>query len=82
MRQGPWKLAIAPQHESMGKAIPADASGTEPRLYHLAQDVGERTNVAAQNPGLVAKLSALAAKMGAEIGGTNRTAAAAWASSR
>ncbi len=74
VRQGPWKLAIAPQSESMGKAVAADAGGRAPRLYHLDQDIGERTNLAGQHPEIVKRLQALAAKMGAEIGGRNPSA--------
>ncbi|MEI6537361.1 MAG: sulfatase-like hydrolase/transferase, partial [Verrucomicrobiaceae bacterium] len=35
VRQGPWKLAVAPQHEAMGAAVLPDANGPEPRLYNL-----------------------------------------------
>jgi arylsulfatase A len=68
VRQGPWKLAIAPQIETMGQSLSDDAKGTEPRLYNLDEEIGERTNVAAQNPEIVAKLTALADKMKADIG--------------
>jgi arylsulfatase A len=74
VRQGAWKLAIAPQHETMGKGVLADASGNAPRLYDLDQDIGERTNLADKHPEIVTKLQALAATMGAEIGGANPTA--------
>jgi arylsulfatase A-like enzyme len=74
VRQGPWKLAIAAQRETMGKdAVAADA-GNSPRLYHLDQEIGERTNLAAQHPEIVARLQALAAKMDAAIGGNSPTA--------
>jgi len=68
VRQGPWKLALAPQIETMGRSFDDDAKGSEPRLYHLDGEIGERTNVAAQNPEIVAKLTALAEKMKADIG--------------
>ena len=75
VRQGPWKLAIAPQKESMGKdGIKADASGREPRLYNLDEEIGEQTNLASKHPEIVAKLQALAEKMDAEIGGNLPTA--------
>jgi arylsulfatase A len=74
VRQGSWKLALAPQHETMGKGVLDDASGTAPRLYNLDQDIGEKTNVADQHPDIVAKLQPLAAKMAAEIGGNHPTA--------
>ena len=74
VRQGPWKLALAPQHETMGKGVLADASGTAPRLYNLDEDIGEKSNVADKHPDIVAKLQVLAAKMAAEIGGEHPTA--------
>ena len=74
VRQGPWKLALAPQPETMGKGAATDASGKAPRLYHLDTEIGEKTNVADQHPAIVAKLQALAEKMVAEIGGTHPTA--------
>ena len=69
VRQGPWKLAVAPQSETMGKDTPTDANGKAPRLYNLDTEIGEKTNLADKHPDLVAKLQALADKMTAEIGG-------------
>jgi arylsulfatase A len=71
VRQGSWKLAIAPQNETMGRPIKPDAEGSEPRLYNLDKEIGEQTNVAAEHPEIVAKLTALADKMKAEIGKPN-----------
>ena len=71
VRQGPWKLALKAQIETMGRPALPDAQGNEPRLYNLGQDIGEKTNVAETNPEIVAKLTALAEKMSAEIGGSN-----------
>lgn len=70
VRQGPWKLALVAQNESMGKGIAPEAV-TNPRLYNLDEDIGERTNLADQHPDLVARLKALAEKMNAQIGGKN-----------
>ncbi len=73
VRQGRWKLAIAPQPEgSNTKKSPKTADGL--RLYDLDAEIGEQTDVAAQHPEVVAKLKALADKMAAEIGGTTPTA--------
>ena len=69
VRQGPWKLALAPQPESMGISNSSDASGKEPRLYNLDREIGEQTNLAAENPEIVQRLQALAAAMSARIGG-------------
>lgn len=72
VRQGRWKLALAPQPldgRKDGKKTPAG-----PRLYDLDAEIGEQTDVAAQHPEVVAKLKALADKMEAEIGGKTPTA--------
>jgi arylsulfatase A len=74
VRLGSWKLAIAPQHESMGRDTKPDAATKEPRLYNLDAEIGEQTNVAAANPDIVARLKAFAGKMTAEIGGSSPTA--------
>jgi arylsulfatase A-like enzyme len=69
VRVGPWKLAIAPQNESMGKGGPAvPASLDKPRLYNLDQEIGEQTDIAAAHPDVVARLKALAVKIAAEHG--------------
>ncbi len=67
VRQGRWKLALVPQPEGMGKQADKTPSGL--RLYDLDADIGERTDVAAKHPEVVAKLKALADKMADEIGG-------------
>ena len=73
VRQGRWKLAIAPQPEGNNlKKSPKMADGL--RLYDLDTEIGEQTDVAAQHPEVVAKLKALADKMSAEIGGKEPTA--------
>jgi arylsulfatase A len=68
VRQGKWKLAIAPQVDAFDKTT-AEESKTNPRLYNLDTDIGETTNVADKQPEVVEKLKALAAKMNDEIGG-------------
>lgn len=73
VRQGRWKLALAPQSEGMNnKNGPKVADGL--RLYDLDAEIGEQTDVAAQHPEVVAKLKALADKISAEIGGKEPTA--------
>lgn len=73
VRQGRWKLAIAPQSEGMNsKKGPKLAAGL--RLYDLDAEIGEQTDVAAQHPEIVAKLKALADKMATEIGGKEPSA--------
>jgi hypothetical protein len=68
VRQGRWKLAVAPQPDAFDKTT-AEASKTNPRLYDLDADIGESTDLAAKHPEVVAKLAKLAAAMNDEIGG-------------
>jgi hypothetical protein len=68
VRQGPWKLAVAPQIDAFDKTTAAD-SKTNPRLYNLDADIGETTNVADKHPEVVKKLQALATGMNDQIGG-------------
>jgi arylsulfatase A-like enzyme len=72
VRQGRWKLALAPQPEDNKKKGVKVAAGL--RLYDLDAEIGEQTDVAAQHPDIVAKLKALADKMAAEIGGKEPSA--------
>jgi arylsulfatase A-like enzyme len=61
VRSGPWKLALHPQDYSLGmKKGGVETEGL--RLYNLDTDIGERTDVAAQNPEVVARLKELADK--------------------
>lgn len=73
IRQGPWKLALAPQPESMGKGTSGDAV-KNPRLYNLDEEINEQTDLAEKHPEIVARLQKLAEKMSAEIGGNLPTA--------
>ncbi len=70
VRSGPWKLAVAPQSEGTGKPkVPEEGKRPgEPRLYNLDLDIGERTDVSAQNPEVVKHLQELVAKMDADLG--------------
>jgi hypothetical protein len=69
VRQGPWKLALMSQAETK-KSGAAEDSQINPRLYNLDQEINEQTNLAAQHPDIVAKLTSLANRMSAEIGGS------------
>lgn len=69
VRSGPWKLAIRPQSLGMGiKEKPEDLLTSEVRLYNLEDEIGERTNVAAQHPEVVSRLQMIADEMSADIG--------------
>jgi arylsulfatase A-like enzyme len=73
VRDDRWKLAIAPQpdgeRDGAGAGKEEHASLESPRLYDLAVDVGETTNVAADHPDVVARLRALAERTAAELCG-------------
>jgi arylsulfatase A-like enzyme len=72
VRSGPWKLAVAPQSEGTGKPkAPEEGKGPfVPKLYNLEEDIGETTDVAAQNPEIVKKLEAYVARMDLDLGRT------------
>jgi arylsulfatase A len=71
VRQGNWKLKLVgdnanqgPNAKGKGKkksdAPNPNAKESYPQLFNLKDDIGEHTNVAAQNPEVVARLQALA----------------------
>jgi arylsulfatase A-like enzyme len=71
VRSGPWKLALEPQGYSMGFQEDAQHRGEHQpglRLYNLATDIGETTDVSAQHPDTVKKLEALAGHEAATLG--------------
>jgi arylsulfatase A-like enzyme len=68
VRRGRWKLAIAPQKERMQGPAPAKKADFHPRLYDLVDDAGERHDVAAAHPGIVAELQQLAQAMDGDLG--------------
>ena len=55
VRKGPWKLVPAAGKKAAG-----------PELFHLGDDPGEATNLAARRPEVVAELAALLAKVKAD----------------
>ncbi len=66
LRDGPWKLLLA--RGSGGWTSPTEVQalkeGLPPvQLYHLGNDSGERTNLAAKNPAVVARLSVTLAQL-------------------
>ena len=73
VRSGPWKLAIMRQNECRPKSAQPAPIRTPftPTLYNLDTDIGERTNVIAQHPDVVARLQQLIATMNSDLG-TNK----------
>ena len=74
VRQGPWKLALTGQSLGMGiRQRDADlAKGG--RLYNLKNEIGEQTDLAAQHPDIVARLTQLAETMTADLAANKRPA--------
>ncbi len=68
IRQADWKLFIKSPVEKGGKGKGKKAiEDSSPALYNLKTDVAESTDVASQNPEIVARLAAEAKKRNAEI---------------
>jgi arylsulfatase A-like enzyme len=59
VRSGPWKLSFFAKGKQGGQAQ---------ALYNLESDIGERKDVQAENPEVVARLSALADEMDKDLG--------------
>ncbi len=69
IREGPWKLILAPGSGGWGK--PGDSAARaaglpEVQLYDLDRDLAESRNLAAANPAVVARLTALLERYVAE----------------
>ena len=67
IRLGKWKLRLPLDPEIAGfTGQPKEK--TEPRLFDLEADIGEKNNVASEHPDVVAKLTALVEKARNDIG--------------
>ena len=74
VRQGPWKLALTGQSLGMGiRQRDADLARGG-RLYNLEKEIGEKTNLAKENPAIVGKLEKMAAQMAQDIAANKRPA--------
>ena len=60
VRQGPWKLALTGQSLGMGIRQRDTDLAKGGRLYNLEQEIGEQTDLAAQHPDIIARLTQLA----------------------
>jgi arylsulfatase A-like enzyme len=70
LRQGDWKLVRYDRHADPGQGVsqktgPAQVVG--PKLYNLAQDIGESHDLAAQYPEKLAELQAVWQKWNAQL---------------
>lgn len=75
VRQGTWKLVVAPQAAGMGKKGGVEtASPEKPRLYDLDADIGETTDVAAAHPDVVNRLRTLIQAAAADLATSARPA--------
>ena len=65
-----WKLVLAgaPGADGKGRNKARAKAGDALQLFNLRTDIGESTDVAAQNPEVVARLEKLVAKMGEDLG--------------
>ncbi len=74
IRSGSWKLAVTAQSIGMGlKERPEDLKRNG-RLYNLDEEIGEKTDVSAKHPEVVARLTALAEAMSIDIKNNKRPA--------
>lgn len=70
VRKGPWKMAIAPQHEQnrpQGQPQPK-SQPPFPKLYNLDSDIGERNDVAGAHPEVIEELQKLVRRMDTDLG--------------
>jgi arylsulfatase A len=72
IRQGDWKLLIIPPAAKNEKDKKKEKEVVVPSLFNLADDLAEKTDVAAKHPDIVAKLRAVAAEREAEINKNKR----------
>lgn len=76
VRSGRWKLHFPHRYRTLngrpggtgGKPVPYDQEETGLALFDLEADVGQTSDVAARHPGVVARLTALADRIRAELG--------------
>ena len=62
VRSGPWKLVLPRPKQRNAAAL------TEPRLFHLGNDIGEKADLADENPDVVKRLENLAEAAREDLG--------------
>lgn len=67
VRKGDWKLHLFKRVAVPGKKLHKTVRCEPPELYNLADDISETTNRAADNPQIVARLTAMAREFDASI---------------
>lgn len=75
VRSGKWKLHFPHAYRTLrgapgreGKPGPYDTARTGLALFDLENDIGQKTNVAAENPEVVARLQKLAERIREDLG--------------
>ena len=74
VRQGPWKLALTGQSLGMGIRQRDTDLAKGGRLYNLEQEIGEQTDLAAQHPDIIARLTQLAETITTDLAANKRPA--------
>ena len=74
VRSGPWKLALTGQSIGMGLKEKPEDLRRGGRLYNLNEEIGEVTDLASENPEVVARLQKLADAMVLEMKANTRPA--------
>lgn len=72
VRSGPWKLFLPLERQRTTIATPPKIVNSPARLYDVVKDPAESTDVAAQNPDVVARLQRLAEGAREDIGDLDR----------
>lgn len=76
IRSGPWKLFLPRESVFRHPHYPGGHTGpTEALLFNVVEDIGCENNVAAENAGIVARLTSLADLARTDLGDTGQTGA-------
>lgn len=67
IRRGDWKLLVKKKPGEGKASVDQSAASSQPLLFDLSGDVGEKNNVAVAHPGVVRRLAARMKELDAEI---------------